>query len=469
MRVINYAVVGGYGMCTYPPPRGGAQQDPSLMRRVVWAIAWLGLFAGGCREQQEAEVPEQLDAEDYGALPSLKLTPDQKLRDELARITEEGGTPELLSKARIAEEDNVAAGLAGLLPDTAIDAVLKGSEKIFPAGKFQFDPIRLQRTINFRRRYDAQRLQARRALGRPQCEFGIRFTAGLQAQWKFIDVVRICARLEAFAAAESLADHRLDEAIESLGLMLRWASCLGAEKLPMARLEAAFLRAEAFRVLQAIVEDERIARKHLDRLYEMVEGQLTTWPDDAHAWIGDRALGLHAYEMVRAGHLRDLLSQEEIEQFQAEDLLQEVLAAAMRNVNHDELYYLQTMRKIIASCSQPYHARRSLFDSIGSDLQENRSSPEFPFVAVWVLLLPEVRKGHAIQAQDRANWEAWALALALASGRAMPAYRINPLTAEEYRYEKYDRTIEVTNFGSGRGGDNPSIVVPDLSGGDEPR
>ena len=431
------------------------------MSRATLIIGSLGLLAGGCGGQQAADVPDRPVAESYGTLSGLKAAPDKKLRDELARITEEGGTPELLGKTPVAEQENVAAGLAGLFPEEKIDSILEQSEKIFPAGKFEFDPIRLLRATSFRKKYDAQRLRARAALGRPQCDFGIRFMAGLLADCGFIDVLRICARLEAFQAAESLAGGAPDEAIESLEFMFRLASCLGAEKHSTVRLEAAFLRTEAFCVLQAIVQHERITRERLDRLYQTVQRQLAGWPDDAHAWIGDRALGLHAYEVVRAGNLEDLLSEEEIGQFQQDGVLKDLLAAASQSVDHDELYYLQTMRKIIDSCSQPYHTRLPLFDSIASELQEVRASPEFPIVAAWVLLLPDIRKGHAIQAQDRANWEAWARALALATGRRMPPYRVNPLTGREYLSQKHEYTIEVTNFGSGRYGDSPSIVVSD--------
>ena len=433
------------------------------MPRAMLITALLGLLAGGCGGQQAADVSERIKAEDYGALPGLRATPDKKLRDELARITEERGTPELIGKTTIIEEENVAAGLAGLFPREKVDLIFEQSEKVFPSGSFVFDPIRLQRAINIRKKYDAQRLRARDALGRPHCDFGVRFMAGFLAELKFIDVVRISARLEAFQAAESLAVDAPDEAIESLGYMLQLASCLGAEKHHNARLEAAFLRTEAFRVLQAVVQHDQITRKRLDRLYEMVEDQLAGWPDDADAWIGDRALGLHVYEVVRAGNLEDLLTENEIRQFQQEDELKELLTAAARSVDHDELYYLQTMRKIIESCSQPYFTRLTLFDSIGDELQEKRISPEFPIVATWVLLLPDIRKGHAIQARDRANWEAWALALALATGRQAPPYRVNPLTGKEYLPEKRGNTIEVADFGSGIQGDYPSIVVPNLS------
>ena len=66
------------------------------MRNAVLITAMLGLLAGGCGGRQGAEVPEELDSEGYGALPGLKKVPDRKLRDELARIIEEGATPEPL-------------------------------------------------------------------------------------------------------------------------------------------------------------------------------------------------------------------------------------------------------------------------------------------------------------------------------------------------------------------------------------
>ncbi len=438
------------------------------MRLVLASIVLWGLSAGGCGGGREAEGPGPLEAEQYGGLPGLKEVSDKGLREELARIVEEGGTPELLTGRRaIAEQDNVAAGLVGLFPEEEIDSILEESEKVFPPGRFELDAIRLRQAVTFRKEHEAQRLGARAALGRPECDFGIRFTAGLQGQWTFIDVVRICGRLEAFRAAEMLADGRVDEAIECLGMMLRLAWCLGAETHAMARLEAAFLRTEAFGLLQAIVQHDQVVRGHLDRLYGMVEGQLASWPDDADAWIGDRALGLHTYEVVRAGRLKELLEEEEIRQFEKEGALEDVLAAAERGVDGDELYYLQTMRKIVGSCSRPYYARLPLLEAIGSELQQRRSSPDFPLVAARVLVLGEVRKGHAIQAQDRANWEAWALALALATGREMPAYRVNPLTGQEYSHERRDQVIEVANFGSGEEGDHPWIVVPDLGGGDQ--
>lgn len=410
--------------------------------------------------------------ESYGKLSGLKGTPHKELQDELARIIEEGGTPEQLSELTVAAAENVAAGLAELFPPDKfppkkIRSILKDSDEIFLPKKLLLDPIRLQKAIDFRKKYDAQRLAARAALKRPQCDFGIQYMAGFLADLECIDVVRICARLEMYQAAESLADGKMDQAIDALEVMLRLASRLGAEKHGQARAQAAFVRTEAFVVLQAIVQHDKIARGHLERLHDAVRAQLKAWPSDAEATIGDRALGMHAYEMIRAHDVIGLLTPEEIEQFGKEGVLKELTAATVRSVDHDELYYLQTMRKIIDHCDRPYYLRVERFDAIAAELQEMRNSAEFPIVAAR-LLLPDIRKLHEMLAQDRANWEAWAWALALASAtrRQPPPWQTNPLTGEKYRHVTMDQLIVVENFGSGRPGENPSIVVPDL--GDQP-
>jgi len=402
---------------------------------LIFMVALSGV-SGGCDRGRGPEETGQLLPEDFGDLAPLKEIPNAKLRDELARIEEEGGTPELLSRPPMADEVNVAAGLRKLFPEDQVASIREKSEQIFPAGRFEFNPIQLQRAINFRRKYEQQRLAAREALKRPECDFGIPFTHGFLVELKFVPVVHICADLEAYRAAESLSEGKLEEATESLGSMLRLASCLGAEKCVHTRLHAAQIRTKAFGVLQAIVKHPAIARKHLERLCDMVDDQLKSWPDDARAWIGERSSGLHFYAMVAAGLLEHLLTEEEKVRFDTQGELADFAATAKRIVEKDALYYMQTMRKIIESCSRPYCLREDLFDEIREQLQQKRNSPDFPLVAAR-LLLSDVQRQHALQAQDRANWEGWALALALATGRPLPPYEINPLTGKEYYHEVF--------------------------------
>ena len=427
----------------------------------------------GCRRSATEEESRRRIVEAYGSLPGLTETPDPKLRAELARIVEEKATPELLTRPEIPDEENVAAGLAGLfeplkIEDPDPEEIFNQSSAILPQGEFRFDPTGLERAIRFRGRYEAQRQAAREALYRPGCNFGVQHVAGFAADSSFVDVVRICARLEAFQAAESLARDDVAAAIESLGSMFRLAICLGAEKQAMARLEAAFVRLEALAVLQAIVGHPEISRpkitpEQLGRLYAMVGDSLKAWPPDADAWIGDRALGMHAYELVRAGRLVALLTEEEVKRFAAEEILRELPAAAQRNVNQDEIYYLEAMRTIIEACAEPYYKRRDVFESIRQDLHQKRNSPQFPLVA-GRLLLVDIEKGHAVQARDRASCEAWALALAVASGNKRPPYQVSPLSGVEYEIVREDGQATVGGIFQDELPGSPPVVVPDLAG-----
>jgi predicted RNA binding protein with dsRBD fold (UPF0201 family) len=380
---------------------------------------------------------------------------------EIVRIRE-GRSP-----TEIPEEENVAAGLAELFPPKRIKSILDESGKVFPFGEFKLSPSELQKAIRFRRKYELQRRQAREALKRPRCSFGIQYQAGFAADLSFVDVASICARLEAARAAELLAADDLAGAIESLGCIFRLAACLAAEKHATVRLQAALLRTEALGVLQGIVEHPEVTkpavtRPQLGQLYGMVQSQLKAWPSDADAWIGDRALGMHAYELVRAGRLMDLLTGQEVQQFAEEGILEELPKVAQRTVNQDELYYLQTMRKIIDACRRPYYERREVFAAIRKDLQQKRNEPEFPVVA-GRLLLPEIEKGHAKQARDRAACEVWALALALAAGRRPPDYQVSPLTGNKYEVVNQEGAVIVFDVGSEADSAAPSAIAPNLA------
>lgn len=447
-------------------------QDAACRRggRVVADLAWLALLLAiatgvGCTKGPSPEAKATEEAKAYGALPGLKATPDQSLQDELARVVTEGGTPELLASRKVPDESNIAAGLIALFDGVdrkRLAAIRAESDGLFPKGRFTLDPVQRERAVRFRQRYENERMGTRLALERPECRFPIAFEAGPADELAFLDVLWICSRLEAFRAAETLSSLDVDSAVESLGFMLRLAECLAAEPHPVTRLEAAFMRTEALLVLQAIVGNERFDRSHGVMIHEWLCDQLAAWPDDALAWIGDRALGMVIYEAVRGDRLKDFLTEAEQEQLKQEMSLASFHDAVLRNVNSDELYYLLAMRKIIRSCEHPYHTRVADFEDLRRDLHERRNSSDFPLVAGRFLLV-DVEKGHVIQARDRANCEGWLLALALACGEKAPDLGNNPLTGRPYRTECDGKTILVYDIGTGVEGDNPPWVVPDLS------
>lgn len=439
-------------------------------RSCSWALAGSLLVLAfcpiaGCSEDSPRENKAIEQAKALGALPGLKATPDQALQDELARIREEGGTPELLAADRVAGDENVATGLAGLfigVDSETLAAIRAESEELFPEGPFTFSPVEQEKAIRFRERYEQERLGARLALERPECRFPIAYEAGPADELAFLDTVWICSRLEAFRAAEALASLDVDAATESLYYMLRLAECLAAEPHPVVRLEAAFLRTEALIVLQAIAGSEAFERRHALAVHGWLNDQLVNWPDDALAWIGDRAQGMIVYEAVRAGQLAKFLTQEERKQLEEAGSFSAFEKAAVRGVNADELYYLKAMRKIIDDCDGPYHTRVEGFEQLRRDLHERRNDSSFPLIAGRLLLL-DIEKGHVIQARDRANCEGWVIALAHACGEEPPEFTNNPLTGRPYRVERDGETILVFDIGTGVDGDNPPWILPDVS------
>ena len=415
----------------------------------------------GCGGGENKQGPDMSAAVAYGKLPGLKAAPDKRLQDELARIVEEGATPELLAKSRVAAGDNAATVFKGLFPAKKVESIFVESEEIFPDGPFSFNAISLEKAIQFRWQYDDQRLKARDALLRPACDMGIRHDHGYSDELPLVNIFWICARLEAFLAAELLADGEPTTAVEAVEQMLRLAGLMAAEHNATVRLQAAFLRTEALSVLQSIANHKKTSREDLQRVHAAIREQLADWPPDSYAWIGDRALGMYAYELARDGQFAAILTPEEIEGFNDEGVLLQLPAAAGREINDDEAYYLNAMRRIIDSCDEPYHTRVGVFEEIRRDLHEKRNSPDFPVIA-GRLLLPNIEKGHVIQARDRANCEAWALATALASGIDPPPVEINPLTGKPYTVRR-EKVIAVFDIGPGTDGDNPPVIVPDLS------
>lgn len=432
--------------------------------------SWWMLLAGwivvaGCRSEPGDDAPEGgVGLDFYGKLPGLAATPDPQLRAEYTRILEEGGCPEQLTLPPIPDEENVAAGLRDLFPPDKLDELLQETERIVPPAKlgFNYDPIRLHRARAFWKQYQQAWQKARQALQRPRCQFGIRFVEGDGADLSFIKTVWMVGRLEMFYAADQLAKKQITEAIGSVEFLLRLCHCLGAERHFEARGQAAFLRSEVLLLLEAIVRRPEIQGAHLHRLADLLDSHLAQWPPDAAAWIGERALGMHTYELVREGRLLQLTRPEEIELMAGHATPAELAEIAKQTVNQDELYYLRTMRQIIQACTKPYFQRAALFEQIRLDLHQKRNTSEFPLVAGY-LLLPPIENGHRLQAKDRALCEAWAIGLALGAGRPPPPYQLNPLTGQPYKIFRNEGRIEVLVDDPAHPDEIFRILVPDLT------
>ena len=106
------------------------------------------------------------------------------------------------------------------------------------------------------------------------------------------------------------------------------------------RLLAARLRQEALQVLDAVVEHPRATPAVLVSLRQLLETSLDQWTPDRLAWVGDRILGLHAYEMVRDNQLLNVLTSQEIDALKRDGKLEPFVTAVVQGVDDDQWFYL---------------------------------------------------------------------------------------------------------------------------------
>lgn len=427
---------------------------------VCWPIILFCLvITAGCSSQSSEEDYAEVVTKEYGHLTRARRSTSVELQEALDRIEEHGGTPAQLDSDPPNAQSNAAVALAGLFSPQGIERLDKESFELLPQGQFTFDPLQLEKVIRFRRMHDGARLDARAGYDRPECHFGLMHKAGFFADTSFVEVVRICGRLEAFQAAECLANNDLAGTVEALDYMLRGAEALAGEQHVICRIEAARLRRVALSVIEALVHHRDLDTNSLAKAHALLAGQLERWPSDARAWIGDRALGMHTYEAIRGGDMIWLLTDREVQQLVEEMSLSVFEAAALRGIDADEVFYLQSMQDLIKACELPFFQRREVFVRVALRLSELENSPEYPLVA-GRMLLRDVERGQQIQAEDRAACEAWCIALALAAGKSPPPFQVNPLSGKPYEVELLPGQTIVASEGAPADPWYAAIVVP---------
>ena len=252
--------------------------------------------------------------------------------------------------------------------------------------------------------------------------------------------------------------------------MFRVDTLLADLKHVASRLTAARLRGETLRVAEAVAGHPRANPELLHQLHQLICDQLSPWPPDANAWIGDRAMGLHAYEMVRDGQLLNLLTRDEIRLLGKQQDINSFVQTVTRSLDQDELFYLQSMRSIIESCSEPYYHRQPTIDAIATNLNQLRDTPHFPLFAAQVLLLDRepgrrlqaLDQGLRLQALDRARCEAFALALSAATGTTVTPLPVNPVTGKPFELISREEQVEVRAIDGEEDGESfkiPRVIV----------
>jgi len=409
--------------------------------------------------KDEAKVPL---VEQIGQLASLRETKLVPLREELARLEEENGLPWQLMEALPPPDENLAAVFVDLFPADRLPGILAEGEQHLQALRDpEANPGGLAEARSYRERFEPQRLLVRTALRRPKCVFPIRFTAGFAADLGFLDQVTAAVQLERLFALEAVAQGNSADAAGSVVAQLQLSAALAAGKHPLVRFSAARHRAAALNVLQELVLSKSFRRQDAVHAYDELRRQIAIWPPDANAWIGARALGLHALEAAKRGRLYDILTREELTDFQEQYDMKSLVKQVRQNADADALYFIRAMVRVLAISSQPFFQRRAELDRLATAWSEALMQDPPPFVSCRVLL-PQVAPGQAIQARDRANVEAWLLALRTALGDPPQQPPINPWTGEPYQVEAHDGWVYVQGIGTGEVGRHAAIEIPVL-------
>ena len=418
---------------------------------MILCVGVLGCAALGCEAKPRGSLASQA-AQRYVDLPGLRSSANAQLQAELELLVQEQATPAQLTAAQRSVTD-VAYGsdpplvqLKRAFPAFSRNMLSGQIDAVYPQERVRLGPAERERAREVLRRQAQARETFRLALpGKGQC-FGVPLDQGLLVDLEFLDPLEIGCRLEILDAADDLSDHRLDDATDSLEVLLQATQALAAEKNVTTRVAAIPLRADALRLLETISTHRFVSPARHEYLLTLLQTELAHWPPDADAWIGDRALGLHTYELVRDGNFLSLLDREEAERLEARGLLKSTAQAAWKNVDADELFYLQAMRQMIDSCRLPYYQRVDVLKQIRSDLTAREETAEYPLVAA-TILLTDFEHIHRQQAEDLARVQAWQFALSVALKRASPdAPPVNPVTGQPFSTESDGRRFVVSNI-----------------------
>jgi hypothetical protein len=410
---------------------------------IISALILSGLLLGCARSGSElARSAPAKQIEKYADLPGLSSSPHAELKAELALLTQERMTPLALDAQldAIRSQSGAAPTSGRQMLDEAIPAIsrplLKAQlDEVYRGGPLTLSPIELERARHTLRRWADDRARFEQAVDACHGGLDLRMTHGILAELRFLEVLQLGCKLEALAAAESLAENRPEEAIAPLAVMFRAARVLAGEWNVTTRVSAANLREDALHVLDAIANHDLATSETHQQLLALVTRETNDWPPDATAWIGDRAAGLIAYELVRDGYYFSLLEQDELQHLRDDGLLDATAKAVMRNLDGDQMYYLAAMRRIIESCQLPYFQRAAVLREIRSDLAAREQAADYPLVA-GRLLLADFESGHRLVAEDLARCTAWQVALIVATEGAIEEGMISPITGQPLKIQR---------------------------------
>ncbi len=427
--------------------------------RLGCLLAIASLTALGCHERTSPKklTPDKLAS--YASLPLLRKATHRELQAELRRLEAERATPEAL--ARPADSAVLSDGrrptrdsrirytkeLVKLLPPHRCRSLIAQLDREFPRAVIGPDRADQAAYAQLHERWSEFRIEAEAIMA--QTDFGlyVPIDQGLLADMAIVDLVRAIVRLECLAAIVSLLEEDLPRALvawETGGHLLGEFAGLPHA---VTRAAAARARVEWLRTGQTLLEAKLVHRDTAATMLIVLEQQLSRWPPDQRALVGDRAVGLHTYELLRDGYWMSLLTMEELRDLRKRNLVEPFIYHVATQLDEDESFYLRTMRRLIAAADQPFYERQPLLTSIDKELESRSGKPEYPWFAA-DYLLPDLQLLQRWQAVDLELTEALRWTLHVALRQTAPTDLRSPLTGKNWQWttdvERSTVTLEPT-------------------------
>ena len=182
------------------------------------------------------------------------------------------------------------------------------------------------------------------------------------------------ALLEEYAAAHALLAGDIWEALEALEHIFRIACLASTLSSVGVRADVAVVRLRAFDVMQRIVRDPKLERRHLLALREMLMEERKNWTPESVAWFGDRASGIMLYNNLSTYGLDDVLEPAELGWLEKRGKLEEqgktndFLKGYKKYHEEDKIFYLQSMQTILDFCNAPFTKRQNVLNQIKKEL-----------------------------------------------------------------------------------------------------
>ncbi|MDA7950010.1 MAG: hypothetical protein MPJ24_00850 [Pirellulaceae bacterium] len=421
---------------------------PSLLKnplpRGLFMLS-LFLFVSGCSDKPSLEEQEAQKQQNYASLSWLKHRPHTGLQEELKQLLSDGHTPLQLQakqfKNPIPFKENVDSEIRKLFTPETTQRLSEQLDSIEFPDSLPLTTHQIQTIRQLQQEYEPLKKRYREALERPQCKIKIELDKGfLEESIPFLDAVKLGNRLDGLLIQIHLHYNDLPQILVTLRYRFRSSSLLRQAPHLECRLAAAYAREDASVVLQQLMNRPDMNRPALEAIHRQFTKELKNWPDEYPPFVSERAKGLHAYEMIRDGHLMSLLSDDELENLRKARKILSFSSHVKNSLDDDEYFFLKTIRNLQREITEkPYHLRADFFDLIHNELEQADKKGSYPLVFD-LLFLDELETAYHNLTQEKSRTMAWVALLERSLQIPREAPMINPLTGrpfEVYRSGKY--------------------------------